>query len=457
MSGPLTGFKIVELAGIGPGPFCGMLFADMGTEVIRVDKVGAPHDTWNVATRGRRSIAVDLKSAQGREIVLRLLRDADGLIEGYRPGVTERLGLGPDDCLAVNPRLVYGRMTGWGQSGPLAHTAGHDIDYIAIAGALHGMGDPTQPPRPPQNFVGDYGGGAMFLAFGMLAAMMHARETGRGQVVDAAMTDGTALLTAVCHGRMTSGAWFDRRGGNILDGSRRTTVPTNAPTGIFRVRGHRAAVHRCDARRPRARGRAGNSRSLVRPFAVAATARTGRGDRADQDPRGVEATFDGTDACAAPVLSLLEAITHPHNMARARRFSTWTASCSPRRLRGCPRPRVWCAVACAAQEPTVPKRCAIGYSAAEIDGLGGKGSDRAMTVRSFWTVAAAEPDRVAVIMDGGDRPAMASWPTWRTGFPTGCACRASARVTPSPRCCRIAWSSWPCNWLRTRSALSSRR
>lgn len=317
MTGPLTGLRIVELAGIGPGPFCGMLFADLGAEVIRIERVGSTHESWNVATRGRRSVAVDLKSAEGAGIVLDLVRTADGLIEGFRPGVTERLGVGPKECLAVNPRLVYGRMTGWGQSGPLAHTAGHDIDYIAIAGALHGVGDPETPPRPAQNFVGDYGGGAMFLAFGMVSAILHARETGAGQVVDAAMTDGTALLTAVCHGRLTTGAWFDRRGGNIVDGSAPFYGAYECSDGEYLALG-----------------------AIEPQFTEQLLARLGLADDAtvrrhwyDRDKwpelRGRVAEiirtrtrdewvmiFDGSDACVAPVLSLREAPQHPHNVAR---------------------------------------------------------------------------------------------------------------------------------------------
>ncbi|PBC54992.1 CaiB/BaiF CoA-transferase family protein [Rhodococcus sp. ACPA1] len=317
MSGPLTGVRIVELAGIGPGPFCGMLFADLGAEVIRVERVGAPHDTWNVAARGRRSIAVDLKAPGGAEAVLKLVATADGLIEGFRPGVTERLGLGPDHCHVVNPRLVYGRMTGWGQSGPLAQAAGHDIDYIAIAGALHGTGEPGRPPRPAQNFVGDYGGGAMFLAFGMVSAILHAREMGEGQVVDAAMTDGTALLTAVCHGRLTTGAWFDRRGGNIVDGSAPFYGTYECADGEYFAFGaiepqftdemlNLLGLDHDEDLKARWHDRSAWPELRER---VAAIVRT----RSRDD---WESIFDGSDACAAPVLSLTEATKHPHNVAR---------------------------------------------------------------------------------------------------------------------------------------------
>jgi alpha-methylacyl-CoA racemase len=193
--GPLTGLRIIELAGIGPGPFCGMMLSDMGAEVIRVDrKSSRPGRSNDVLARNRRSIAVDLKSPEGVETVLRLVESADALFEGFRPGVTERLGLGPDECLARNPKLVYGRMTGWGQDGPLAHAAGHDINYIALTGALHAIGRKGERPVPPLNLVGDFGGGGMLLAFGMVCAMLEAQKSGKGQVVDAAMTDGASTL-----------------------------------------------------------------------------------------------------------------------------------------------------------------------------------------------------------------------------------------------------------------------
>jgi len=375
MSGPLTGLRLVEMAGIGPGPFCGMLFADLGADVVRVDRVVAADERWNVAGRGRRSVAVDLKSPAGVEVVLKLVERADGLIEGYRPGVMERIGLGPDDCLAVNPRLAYGRMTGWGQTGPMAQMAGHDIDYLSISGALHGMGDPGQPPRPPQNFVADYGGGAMFLALGMLAAILSAGESGRGQVVDAAMIDGAALLTAVCHGRLTSGAWFDRRGGNILDGSAPFYGAYECADGEYYAFG---AVEpqftdqllellglgdEVDLRErwydrehwPELRER------------VAAVVRTRTRSEWDQ-------VFGGTDACAAPVLSLGEAPDHPQHQARdnfldidgivqpapAPRFSSTPAAVRHAN----PRPG----------GDTAAILAELGYSSDEIDNLSEKGT-----------------------------------------------------------------------------------
>ncbi len=223
--GPLKGLKVVELAGIGPAPFCCMMLADMGAEILRIDRL-APADLGNPVApkdnptlRGRRSVAVDLKSKDGIEAVKRLVAKADVLIEGFRPGVTERLGLGPDVCHAVNPRLVYGRMTGWGQSGPLAHVAGHDINYIAIAGALGMIGPRGGAPVPPLNVVGDFGGGALYLAVGVLAALFERMTSGKGQVVDAAMVDGVASLLTSAYGSLARGDWSQGRGGNGADGS----------------------------------------------------------------------------------------------------------------------------------------------------------------------------------------------------------------------------------------------
>ena len=197
MAGPLQGIRIIELAGIGPGPFAGMMLADHGAEVIRVDRPGARIDARDPLLRGRRVIGVDLKSDEGKALVLDLVKSADALFEGFRPGVTERLGLGPAECHAVNPKLVYGRMTGWGQFGPYANAAGHDINYIALAGALHAYGRAGAKPTPPINMVGDFGGGGMMLAFGMVSALLHAKTTGQGQVIDCAMTDGAAALMAM--------------------------------------------------------------------------------------------------------------------------------------------------------------------------------------------------------------------------------------------------------------------
>ena len=219
--GPLTGVRVIELQGIGPGPFCGMMLADMGAEIIRIDRagsVGRDATPADVLARGRKSIGVDLKNPDGVETVLKLVETADVLIEGFRPGVTERLGIGPDDCLARNPKLVYGRMTGWGQTGSMASAAGHDINYIALSGALHAIGEKDSNPVPPLNLVGDFGGGGMLLAFGIAVALVEVGKTGQGQVIDAAMTDGSALLMNAIFGMMNSGRWSHIRGTNMLDG-----------------------------------------------------------------------------------------------------------------------------------------------------------------------------------------------------------------------------------------------
>ena len=224
MPGPLAGVRVIELAALGPAPFCGMVLADLGADVIRVDRadeVNGGHTTharYDLHNRGKRSIGLNLKEAGAAELILDLVRDADVLIEGFRPGVTERLGIGPAECLARNTSLVFGRVTGWGQSGPLSSRAGHDIDYIALSGALAAIG-PSDRPIPPLNLVGDFGGGGMLLAFGVLAALLHAQATGAGQVVDAAMVDGSALLMASHHGFMAEGWWTLERGANLLDGA----------------------------------------------------------------------------------------------------------------------------------------------------------------------------------------------------------------------------------------------
>jgi alpha-methylacyl-CoA racemase len=218
--GPLKGLKIIEMAGIGPGPFCAMLLADMGADVIRIDRPGGSNIlglSYEVLNRGRRSIALDLKNPDDVETVLKLVEKADALLEGFRPGVMERLGLGPDVCAARNEKLVYGRMTGWGQDGPMSQAAGHDINYIALTGALHAIGTPDQPV-PPLNMVGDFGGGALYLAFGLVSGMLEAKSSGKGQVVDAAMTDGASHLMSMMYSLLEQGRWTNQRGTNLLDG-----------------------------------------------------------------------------------------------------------------------------------------------------------------------------------------------------------------------------------------------
>lgn len=326
MAGPLSGLRVIEMVGIGPCPFAAMMLADMGAEVIRIDRkagaragedspypvLGTRHD---VMARGRRSLALDLKQAAGRTAALRLVERADVLLEGFRPGVMERLGLGPEACLERNPKLVYGRVTGWGQNGPLAQAAGHDINYVALSGMLYSMGRGDSPPPPPLNLVGDFGGGGMMLAFGVVCALLEARRSGQGQVVDAAMTDGAALLGAMMYGLRGFGAWSGQREGNLLDGGAPfydtyacqdgkfisigaiepqffatllTLTGQNAP--IFTKRWNKAHW-------PELKDR------LAALFATKPRADWCR-------------LLEGTDVCFAPVLDLEEAPRHPHNAAR---------------------------------------------------------------------------------------------------------------------------------------------
>lgn len=316
--GPLTGVRVIELAGIGPGPFAAMLLADLGADVVRVDRPGGPglgvdpaHDVTN---RNKRSVVVDLKAPGGADRVLALAARADVLVEGYRPGVAERLGVGPEPCLARNPRLVYGRMTGWGQDGPLAPRAGHDIAYIAVTGALGLIGAPGTPPPAPANLLGDYGGGSLYLVVGVLAALHHARATGTGQVVDAAIVDGTAHLASMIHGMLAVGAWQDRRGANLLDGgcpyygTYETADGGHMAVGALEPRFYDEFLTLLDLPE-HAGARTDVTRWDALRSAVAARFRT----RTRQEWTAV---FEGTDACVAPVLSLREAPHHPHLAAR---------------------------------------------------------------------------------------------------------------------------------------------
>jgi len=320
MPGPLQGLKVVEMAGLGPAPFCAMMLADMGAEVVRIERPAAPSVTgaagkFDITARSRRVLALDLKNPAAVSAVLALVDRADVLIEGFRPGVMERLGLGPDVCMARRPSLVYGRMTGWGQSGPLAQAAGHDINYIAISGALHAIGARSGPPLPPLNYVGDFGGGAMMLAFGILCALHHARGGGAGQVVDAAMTDGAALLSAMMYGMHAAGAWSNRRGENMLDGG-----------------AHFYGCYEC------ADGNYVSIGSIEPQFYAQLLQRTGITEAefsaqldATRWPRLKArlaevfltrtrdawcALMEGSDVCFAPVLDWDEAPVHPHNLAR---------------------------------------------------------------------------------------------------------------------------------------------
>ncbi|MFC3078158.1 CaiB/BaiF CoA transferase family protein [Phenylobacterium terrae] len=313
--GPLSGLKIVEFAGIGPGPFCGMLLSDLGADVVRIDRKGPGRASpANVTARGRRSVALDLKSPAAIETCLKLMERADAAFEGFRPGVMERLGLGPDVALKRNPRLVYGRMTGWGQFGPLAPAAGHDMNYIALTGALHAIGTEDKPV-PPLNLVGDFGGGALYLAFGLLAGVIHARETGQGQVVDCAMTDGAASLMAMFYGFKAQGIWSGERRANMLDGG-----------------AHYYDTYRCRD------GKWVSIGSIEPQFYALLLEKTGVNDPefSKQMDRSAWPSLreklahviaqktrdewcelmEGTDVCFAPVLDLDEAPKHPHNVAR---------------------------------------------------------------------------------------------------------------------------------------------
>jgi alpha-methylacyl-CoA racemase len=322
--GPLEGIRIVELAGIGPGPFCAMLLSDMGAEIIRVDRAAmVGHDTdrdgndsrFNLLARGRRNIAVDLKNPAAVDATLRLIDQADALLEGFRPGVMERLGLGPDLCLARNPKLVYGRMTGWGQDGPIAHIAGHDINYIALSGVLHSIGEAGGPPVPPLNLVGDFGGGALYLAMGVLAGIISARATGKGQVIDCSMVEGSASLMMMMYGALASGAWKEERGQNRTDGGAHYYQVYETKDGEYvsvgaiepqfyalllkhtGLEGEDLPPQTDRARWPEMHER------LKRVF------------KSKSRAEWVE-IMQQTDICFAPVLRMSEAIEHPHNRHR---------------------------------------------------------------------------------------------------------------------------------------------
>ena len=314
--GPLKGIKVIEFAGIGPGPFCAMMLADMGAEVIRIDRKGEKRfGRLDITSRGRRSVALNLKHSEGISIALRLIEKADALLEGFRPGVMERLGLGPEQCLKCNPKLVYGRMTGWGQYGPLSHAAGHDINYIALTGALYSIGRPDSPPVPPLNLVGDFGGGAMMLAFGLVCGLLEAKTSGEGQVVDAAMTDGASTLMAMIYAYKAKGLWSNQRGSNRFDGG-----------------AHFYDTYEC------ADGNYVSIAALEPQFYELFLKTCGVDDPAFQAQMDVEkwpelkhkltqlfktktreewcSIMEGTDICFAPVLDMDEASKHPHNKAR---------------------------------------------------------------------------------------------------------------------------------------------
>ncbi len=314
--GPLSGLKIVEFAGIGPGPFCGMLLSDLGADVIRIDRKGqgrggSPAD---VTARGRRSVALDLKNPASIETCLKLLESADGLIEGFRPGVMERLGLGPDVALARNPKLVYGRMTGWGQFGPYAKAAGHDMNYIAITGALDAIGT-VEKPVPPLNLVGDFGGGALYLAFGLLAGVIHARSTGQGQTIDCAMSDGAASLMAMFYGFKAGGMWSEGRRSNLLDGGAHFYDTYQCSDGGWISIGsiepqfYLLLLEKTGITDPQFQHQMSREEWPELRDKLAAVIRTKTRDEWCD-------LMDGTDVCFAPVLSMAEAPAHAHNAAR---------------------------------------------------------------------------------------------------------------------------------------------
>lgn len=315
--GPLSGVKVVEFAGIGPGPFCCMLLSDMGADVVRIDRKDGRSMPKDVTARGRRSVALDMKLPGDVKVALALIEKADVLIEGFRPGVMERLGVGPEVALARNPRLVYGRMTGWGQSGPLAHAAGHDLNYIALSGALHAMGRKGEPPAPPLNLVGDYGGGALYLAMGVCAALLEATGSGKGQVVDAAITDGTASLMGVMYGLRAAGIWTDERDANLLDGGAHfydvyeTSDDKFVTIGSLEPQFYALLLEKLGLKDdPAFAAQMDRSGWSVLSDKVATMVKTKTRDE-------WTALLEGTDVCFAPVLSMAEAPSHPHNVARS--------------------------------------------------------------------------------------------------------------------------------------------
>ena len=315
--GPLKGLKIIEMAGIGPGPFCGMVLADLGANIIRVDRASAigTGSKQDAANRGKKSIAVDLKSEEGVEVVLKLVETADAIFEGFRPGVMERLGLGPDVCSKRNERIVFGRMTGWGQEGPLANAAGHDINYISLTGALAAIGRPGSPPVPPLNLIGDFGGGGMLLALGLVAALLESKESKKGQVVDAAMTDGSALLMTMIYTMQSSGVWKTSMGSNLLDGGSHFYDTYECKDGKFISLGSIEPQFY----------------ALLCQIAELDESIFGNQMSRDSWPEQKEAIkkiildktrdewcelMEGTDVCFAPVLDMSEAPKHPHNVER---------------------------------------------------------------------------------------------------------------------------------------------
>ena len=316
--GPLKGVRIVEVGGIGPGPFCGMMLSDMGADIIRVDRRGyrgMVDSKYEVLHRGRRSIGVDLKKTEGVELVLRLIDQADALTEGYRPGVMEDLGLGPEICLKRNPRLVYGRMTGWGQEGPLSRAAGHDINYIALTGALHSIGRPGQNPVPPLNLVGDFGGGGMLLAFGLVCGLYEAQRSGQGQVVDAAMVDGASALMGMFYSFRAAGIWNNQKGTNFLDGGAHfydtyeTADGKWISVGSIEPQFYAELIELAGVDDPDFEVQMDRTKWPACKEKLAAIFRT----KTREEWCGI---MEGSDVCFGPVLTMDEALEHEHNVHR---------------------------------------------------------------------------------------------------------------------------------------------
>ncbi|MED5530423.1 MAG: CaiB/BaiF CoA-transferase family protein [Pseudomonadota bacterium] len=315
--GPLTGIKVIEMAAIGPVPFCAMMLSDMGAEVIRIDRLSqkGSGSSANVLYRGRKSVAFDLKNSIALDSTLRLSDQADVILEGFRPGVMERLGLGPEVCLERNPKLIYGRMTGWGQSGPLSHAAGHDINYISIAGALGSMGYADRPPAPPLNLIGDFGGGAMYLLAGILAAIVERNSSGKGQVVDAAMTDGPASLLSPFYGLMAMGMWSTERYSNRLDGgafyygSYECSDGKYISLGSLEPQFYALLLEKCGITDETFKEQSDQEAWPIKREKMEALFKT----KTQQEWCGI---LEGTDVCFAPVLNLKEAPDHPHNKTR---------------------------------------------------------------------------------------------------------------------------------------------
>ncbi len=318
--GPLSGLRIIELEGLGPAPFAGMMLADMGAEVISITRKSAPADAKvenSISERGKKSIALNLKDPRAIEAVLKLCESADALIEGFRPGVTERLGIGPEECMARNPKLVYGRMTGWGQTGPMSQMAGHDINYISLSGALHGIGRAGEKPVPPLNLVGDFGGGGMYLAFGVVSALLEATRSGKGQVVDTSMVEGSASLMHMMYGSLNTGMfdWQDERGVNLLDtgahfyDTYETRDGKYMSVGPIEPQFYHLLKEKMELDDAEFEPQFDMARWPALKDRLTEVFLTKTRDEWCE-------IFDGTDACVAPILSMTEAPQHPHNVAR---------------------------------------------------------------------------------------------------------------------------------------------